>query len=89
MDPGRLRSFRLLTSQFPSSHLAELFVFFIADHYYHSFVFVLCRIGYDNRDIHIPTGPEGLGQVTKAVLDRIVLIQKGLTDSPWSVIASE
>lgn len=52
-------------------------------------MFVLCRIGYDNRDIHIPTGPEGLGQVTKAVLDRIVLIQKGLTDSPWSVIASE
>lgn len=55
-----------------------------------TFVSVACvrsRIGYANRDIAIPTGPEGLGQVAGAVLDRIVKIQKGLTDSPWSVRA--
>ncbi|WWD18768.1 branched-chain amino acid aminotransferase [Kwoniella shandongensis] len=47
------------------------------------------KIGYEGRDIAIPTGPEGLGPIAKGILDRLVAIQTGEIDHPWSVIASE
>ncbi|KAL7416797.1 putative branched-chain-amino-acid aminotransferase 2 [Mrakia frigida] len=47
------------------------------------------RIGYEGKDIHIPTGPKGLGVVAGAVLDQIVGIQMGKIESPWSVIVPQ
>ncbi|KAK8858876.1 branched-chain amino acid aminotransferase [Kwoniella newhampshirensis] len=47
------------------------------------------KIGYEGRDIIIPTGPEGLGPIAKGILDRITSIQTGETEHPWSVVASE
>jgi branched-chain amino acid aminotransferase len=47
------------------------------------------RIGYEGRDIVIPTGPEGLGDIAKGVLDTMVAIQTGEIEHEWSVIANE
>ena len=47
------------------------------------------RIGYEGRDIVIPTGPAGLGPIAKGVLDTIVGIQTGEIEHEWSVIANE
>ncbi|CDZ98398.1 branched-chain-amino-acid aminotransferase [Phaffia rhodozyma] len=48
------------------------------------------NIGYEGKDISVPTGPEGLGQVAKSVLNKIVAIQMGKEPhKDWSVIASE
>ncbi|WWC71077.1 branched-chain amino acid aminotransferase [Kwoniella pini CBS 10737] len=46
------------------------------------------KIGYEGRDIQIPTGPEGLGNIAKGLLDRIIAIQTGEIEHPWSVIAN-
>ncbi|WVR06627.1 branched-chain amino acid aminotransferase [Kwoniella sp. DSM 27419] len=46
------------------------------------------KIGYEGRDIHIPTGPEGLGNIAKGILDRILAIQTGEIEHPWSVVAN-
>lgn len=46
------------------------------------------RIGYEGRDIVIPTGPEGLGAIAKVALDTIVGIQTGQIEHEWSVIAN-
>lgn len=46
------------------------------------------RIGYEGRDIVIPTGPEGLGDIAKGVLDTMVGIQTGQIEHDWSVIAN-
>lgn len=43
------------------------------------------RIGYMGRDIHIPTGPEGIGSVAKSMLNMINDIQLGRIEHPWSV----
>jgi branched-chain amino acid aminotransferase len=48
----------------------------------------LRRIGYEGRDIVIPTGPEGLGEISKAMLDRIVGIQTGEIEHEWSIVAN-
>lgn len=47
------------------------------------------RIGYQDRDIHMPTGPEGMGPIAKAMYDTIVGIQTGAIESEWSVIAND
>jgi branched-chain amino acid aminotransferase len=47
------------------------------------------RIGYEGRDIVIPTGPAGLGPIAKGVLDTIVGIQTGEIEHEWSVVANE
>lgn len=45
------------------------------------------NIGYEGTDIPVPVGKSGLGDITKAVLDRIQDIQTGRIEHPWSVIA--
>lgn len=47
------------------------------------------RIGYEGRDIAIPTGSDGLGDISRAMLDQIVGIQTGEIEHEWSVIANE
>jgi branched-chain amino acid aminotransferase len=47
------------------------------------------RIGYEGRDIHMPTGPEGMGPIAKAMYDTIVGIQTGEIESDWSVVAND
>ncbi|KAK1925683.1 putative branched-chain-amino-acid aminotransferase 2 [Papiliotrema laurentii] len=47
------------------------------------------KIGYEGRDIVIPTGPAGLGPIAKGVLDTIVGIQTGEIEHEWSVVANE
>lgn len=49
----------------------------------------LRSIGFQGRDIPVPTGPKGLGKVAEAVLNQIVGIQMGKIPSPWSVIAKQ
>ncbi|WRT68092.1 branched-chain amino acid aminotransferase [Kwoniella shivajii] len=46
------------------------------------------KIGYQDRDIIIPTGTDGLGDIAKGLLGRITAIQTGEIDHPWSVIAN-
>ncbi|KAJ9109802.1 hypothetical protein QFC20_003218 [Naganishia adeliensis] len=45
------------------------------------------NIGYKGEDIPIPAGPEGLGPIAKAMLDRIQGIQTGKIEHEWSVVA--
>ncbi|KAJ9113929.1 hypothetical protein QFC19_000124 [Naganishia cerealis] len=47
------------------------------------------NIGYEGTDIAIPAGPEGLGPIAKAMLDRIQGIQTGKIEHEWSVIAGQ
>ena len=49
---------------------------------------VIIRIGYQGRDISIPTGPDGMGGIAKGVMDTMVGIQTGEIDHEWSVIAT-
>jgi branched-chain amino acid aminotransferase len=46
-------------------------------------------IGYQGKDIPIPTGADGLGGIARAMLERIQGIQTGKIESDWSVIAGE
>jgi branched-chain amino acid aminotransferase len=50
---------------------------------------LMYRIGYEGRDIHMPTGPEGMGPIAKAMYDTIVGIQTGEIESDWSVVAND
>lgn len=47
------------------------------------------KIGYEGRDIIIPTGSDGMGDIAKGILDRITAIQTGEIEHPWSVVANE
>ncbi|ORX37110.1 putative branched-chain-amino-acid aminotransferase 2 [Kockovaella imperatae] len=47
------------------------------------------RIGFQGKDIPIPVGPDGMGPIAKAVLDRVVGIQTGEFEHEWSVIAKD
>lgn len=47
------------------------------------------RIGFQGRDIHIPTGTEGIGAIAKAMLTKITDIQLGRIEHPWSVCVDE
>ncbi|CCM02803.1 uncharacterized protein FIBRA_04914 [Fibroporia radiculosa] len=47
------------------------------------------RIGYLGEDVHIPTGPDGMGPVARAVFQHLAGIQRGVVSHPWSVVVSE
>lgn len=49
------------------------------------------KIGYEGRDIEIPCGPpgQGMGDIAKAVLDRMSAIQQGEIEHPWAVVAND
>jgi branched-chain amino acid aminotransferase len=49
------------------------------------------KIGYQGSDIIIPCGPEGqgMGDIAKAVLDRLSAIQSGEIEHPWAVVAND
>jgi branched-chain amino acid aminotransferase len=44
------------------------------------------RIGYQGEDVHIPTGPDGMGPVSRPLWKQLVGIQTGTVDHPWSVV---
>lgn len=44
------------------------------------------RIGYLGRDVHIPTGPDGMGPVSRPLWKYLTGIQTGKIAHPWSVI---
>ena len=44
------------------------------------------RIGYLGEDLHIPTGPDGMGPVSRPIWKHLVGIQTGKIDHPWSVV---
>ncbi|KAI0786007.1 branched-chain amino acid aminotransferase II [Abortiporus biennis] len=47
------------------------------------------RIGYLGEDIHIPTGPDGMGPVSRPVWKQLSGIQSGAIPHPWSVVVTE
>ncbi|KAF9529456.1 branched-chain amino acid aminotransferase II [Crepidotus variabilis] len=47
------------------------------------------RIGYMGEDVHIPTGPDGMGPVSGPVLRELVGRQTGTIPSDWSVVIDE
>ncbi|OBZ79518.1 Branched-chain-amino-acid aminotransferase, cytosolic, partial [Grifola frondosa] len=47
------------------------------------------RIGYLGTDIPIPTGPDGMGPVSRPIWNQLVGIQKGTIPSDWSVVVTE
>ena len=44
------------------------------------------KIGYLGEDIHIPTGPDGMGPISRPIWKQLVGIQVGAIPSPWSVV---
>lgn len=44
------------------------------------------RIGYLGEDIHIPTGPDGMGSVSRPLWRFLSGIQTGAIPHPWSVV---
>ena len=44
------------------------------------------RIGYLGQDIHIPTGSDGMGPVSRPIWKQLVGIQTGKIEHPWSVL---
>lgn len=44
------------------------------------------RIGYLGEDLHIPTGPDGMGPVSRPIWKQLVGIQTGKISHPWSVL---
>ncbi|KAK7694456.1 hypothetical protein QCA50_001642 [Cerrena zonata] len=47
------------------------------------------KIGYLGEDIHIPTGPGGMGPVSRPIWKQLVGIQVGDIEHPWSVVVTE
>ncbi|KAF9499868.1 branched-chain amino acid aminotransferase II [Pleurotus eryngii] len=47
------------------------------------------KIGYLNEDIEIPTGPDGMGRIARAVRKELSDIQWGKISHPWSVPVDE
>lgn len=44
------------------------------------------RIGYLGKDIQIPTGPDGMGPISRPIWQQLVGIQTGTIEHPWSVV---
>lgn len=44
------------------------------------------RIGYLGKDLHIPTGPDGMGPVSRPIWKQLVAIQTGKIPHKWSVL---
>jgi len=47
------------------------------------------RIGYLGEDVHIPTGKDGMGPVSRPVWTELVGRQMGTIESDWSVVVTE
>ncbi|UZJ52105.1 hypothetical protein CBS101457_001425 [Exobasidium rhododendri] len=47
------------------------------------------RIGYMGKDINIPAGKDGAGNITKAMLKTMTDIQLGKVEHPWSVLVDD
>ncbi|THH02861.1 hypothetical protein EW026_g105 [Hermanssonia centrifuga] len=43
------------------------------------------RIGYEGEDLHIPTGPDGMGVISRPIWKHLVGIQTGKIPHEWSV----
>ena len=43
------------------------------------------RIGYLGEDLHLPTGPDGMGPVSRPLWKHLTGIQTGSIAHPWSV----
>ena len=44
------------------------------------------KIGYLGEDLHLPTGPDGMGPVSRPLWKYLTGIQTGKIDHPWSVV---
>ncbi|EGO03887.1 hypothetical protein SERLA73DRAFT_175578 [Serpula lacrymans var. lacrymans S7.3] len=44
------------------------------------------KIGYLGSDVHIPTGPDGMGPISKPLWKELVGIQTGVVESEWNVV---
>jgi branched-chain amino acid aminotransferase len=47
------------------------------------------RIGYLGKDVHIPTGPDGMGPVSRPLWQKLVGIQTGAIPHPWSLVVAD
>jgi branched-chain amino acid aminotransferase len=47
------------------------------------------RIGYLGEDVHIPTGEDGMGPVSRPLWKQLVGIQTGVIPHDWSVFVTE
>jgi len=47
------------------------------------------KIGYLGSDVHIPTGDDGMGLVSRPIWKQLVGIQSGSIAHPWSVVVTE
>lgn len=47
------------------------------------------RIRYLDEDVHIPTGPDGMGPVSRPLWQRLSAIQTGAIEHPWSFLVPE
>jgi branched-chain amino acid aminotransferase len=47
------------------------------------------KIGYQGSDVHIPTGEDGLGPVSRVMWNELLGIQMGTIESEWNVVVSE
>jgi branched-chain amino acid aminotransferase len=47
------------------------------------------RIGFQGKDIHIPAGKDGAGEIAKALLKTMTDIQLGKVAHPWSVLVDD
>jgi len=47
------------------------------------------RIGYMGQDVHVPTGEDGMGPVSRPLWKELVGRQTGAIPSDWSVVVSE
>jgi branched-chain amino acid aminotransferase len=44
------------------------------------------RIGYMGKDLHIPTGEDGMGPISRPLYKELVGRQTGAIPSDWSVV---
>ena len=47
------------------------------------------KIGYQGEDVHIPTGEDGMGPVSRPIWKQLSGIQNGTIPHPWSVVVTE
>lgn len=47
------------------------------------------RIGYLGEDVHLPTGPDGMGPVSRPIWKQLVGIQMGTIPHEWNVVVTE
>ena len=47
------------------------------------------RIGYLGEDVHLPTGADGMGPVSRPIWKQLVGIQMGTIAHEWNVVVTE